>query len=400
MYDGKGTRLDRPKASAGSNLIGPNQHVPATRARRILQEARNRRRRVHPSVRQLVAMLPPGEEARIRACAKSGLRLTHDEERHDLIVPRLCRSAYCPWCPAAEHYKRATFQAARLASVGPTEGDLALRNLVFTTPPELRRWMLYDPRGIPALREAAWRTITGAFGLTNEKNRRDLAVVMNLHAIGTEAWTRAGPEWAPHLDVLLPATRRDGDRLRPLPKSWPELYARTRARYKDELLRAVQAAGAPVETTALVAARNDIVCRVGARVEGDRAYHRVWYSSRPLLEMGRARIEGDDLVYVPMGETKPRRCDPPAFIRTFLSLRDHLAAGDGEGGKTERGESAKTTTWHGFLGKSAYAKNCKKLGRTPTPWRPKKGWRIKDRCDENLLGEFSWASERHGGGPR
>lgn len=347
------------------------------------------------SVRKLVDYLPPVDAAAIRACTKTIMRFHNPKRGTDIFLPALCGNYYCVRCPAFQHHSRVFYHARKIASLDPTEDQPVpkLVNLVFTLPPQLHSWARTDSRFFPAFRRAILRTIGEAYGYEGKKGYpvdraafKELGAIMNFHAIGDEGtpW----PKWAPHHDIIMPAWKRDGEKLEPLRTTWPERYSKTNRRYAENLRHCLLP----------LTKRPNLLLHLATFLESDfqtdwhvsrppktdsnpdrkgiihveSAMHRIRYSCRPLFLLGSSKLKEED-------------------GRMILTYRVDKAKGKGQlihrvplGPALSQIESLRewmwgraTRSWAGILSRTSYDEAAKLAGHEPVRPKEKKGFVLK-----------------------
>ncbi|MFA5860320.1 MAG: hypothetical protein WDA16_01360, partial [Candidatus Thermoplasmatota archaeon] len=349
--------------------IAPNAEPSNGRLKDLTRRSiKARRLLVDATVRQLLAFLLPEDAAQLRRCRKFVLRFTDPNGKTDILHAGRCKSSWCPWCTTWDHVARTAYQAAKLASLDPrAKSKPWLVHVVFHIPQPLHEMARQNPLVLGCVRHAIRKTLAEVYGyrvksIENAERRawRELGAIFNFHAFGDKATPY--PKWSPHYDILVSAFRRRGDKLEPLPNSWPELYERTRERYRAhlraELLRHVR--GKPGWTWDIeVFLHTDFAVDFhvspnkekgeGGVIQKSRAIGHIRYSCRPLFNLAHAKFRKDTdgkplLVYRPKdGSGGPIiHVGPPGPVFGALrALRPWL-----------QGEEARS--YHGILHNQAY----------------------------------------------
>lgn len=309
--------------------------------RDVQREATKRRAEWQPSWRKILPLLPPADAAAIRQCGLHLARFHNPKTGMDFLVPKYCHGYYCPWCPKQAHYLRTLYHARKLASVDPTEKEPTPRviNLVFTLPPDLRAWAREDPRVMPAWRRAILRTIGEAYGYKGRQGCpveraafQEMGAMMNLHAIGDEA--EPWPKWAPHYDIIIPAWKRVGDKIKPLRRTWPKRFEATRAKYRAnlqrELLPIARVPRLRADLVTFLRSDFETVWHVSRPpktpsnpdgkgiVHVESAMHRIRYSCRPLFVLQNARVPTIDPPHMLVYRIEHGRRTKPIVHRVLL----------------------------------------------------------------------------------
>lgn len=376
----------RPKHELAPTLEPTSGHL-----RSVQEEATKRRAAWNRAWRHFLQAIPPADAAAVRNCGLSLVRFHNPKTGMDFLVPKYCHNYYCPTCPKQAHFLRALYHARKLASLDPSEDEPVPRvvNLVFTLPPDLHAWARDDPRVMPAWRKAIMRTIGEAYGYKGRQGCpleraafQELGAIFNLHAIGDEAtpW----PKWAPHYDIIMPAWRKDAEKLVPLRATWPEKFSQTRTRYRDNLRHTLlPLARVPTPRPFLVSFLQsdfDTVWHVSRPprtpsnpqgrgvIHVESAMHRIRYSCRPLFVLQNANITTSKPPHVLTyridqgGKKGPiiHRGPLGPVVSQLESIREWM-----------HGRKARVQV--GTLSKRTYDKTARLAGREPVRERVKRG---------------------------
>lgn len=371
--------------------IGPTQDATNAYLQDVRSDVRGLRPRYHDTVLKIVARyLHPDDAWRVQRCQNTVLRLRHDAHRVDKLAMARCQTVWCPACPTLDWRIRARYQVAKLESVIPGR-ELVLGHSVWTLPPELRTIAARVPDGITRLRAAVLDTIcdvygveTAAEGVGRAASQRELGIIANLHPFGDEA--EPFPQWAPHLDVLLPGVRHTGTGVKRLRATWPAPYRVTQDVYRRALRRQFAPLCQTIDEHHYVGSEFDVVLHIGDNrdrhmVRGPQARAKVWYSCRPHFDLSRAHLEAPDgpapiLVYTPKGGHHIHRRDPKDFFTALYEIGEEHLAG--------------TKAW-GYLGnlsRRLYAQTARAAGNEPVVWRPKSGWHVTKRYPRSRDGRY------------
>lgn len=305
-------------------VIPHKSEPPAGWLRHVQGEALDRREALHGKRGAWLKLIDEAEYARIRQCTRTVARYEQDKRYYDRFAARRCKSPYCPWCGPWNHYARTIYEAEKCASLMPgPRAEPHVLNLVFEVPKPFHDLARHNPTVLPAVLKAIRRTIAGAYHYTGDKKLsaeqrcwNEMGAFVHFHAIGDKGtpW----PHWMPHYDIIIPAWRRHKGEMMPIRRSWPELLARTHARYRDELRHAllpiVQSGPARnIELQAYLMTDFDIMWHASRNPRDKKSFvltvpgiamHRIAYSCRPLVETRRGWVlQGEDgslhLRYVP-----------------------------------------------------------------------------------------------------
>lgn len=289
--------------------LGPEEQPTNAYLRDLHRRTMSRRKRVHPTVQQAGEYLPPWEWNKVRFCCKAFMRWHDAKTQVDTLGGRRCSSSWCAWCPHLMHVERTRFQGERLKSLDPSlsrDSTPVLQNHVFELPVIFHDLALRDPRILTAFQQAIRRTIADVYGYKGRKSRpvdriafSELGAIVHLHPWGDRG--KPWPKWAPHYDVLLANWRLHEGKVETLGETWPESYAKTRAKYREHLRAALKpVAERPerkqdlldfLETDFKVIWHISKTRDGASEIHRQTAMHRIWYSSRPHFELAKCRFE-------------------------------------------------------------------------------------------------------------
>lgn len=391
------------KASDARERIAPDATPSNGRLKDITRRSiRSRRLLIDVTVRQLLAFMLPEQAAQVHRCRKFVLRFNDPSGRTDILHAGRCKSSWCPWCTTWDHVARTNYQAAKLASLNPRSPPKPwLIHLVFHIPRPLHELAKRNSIVLSCVRHAIRKTLAETYGyrlksVENAERRawRELGAIFNFHAFGDAAtpW----PKWAPHYDILLCAHRRRGDKLEPLPNSWPETYDMTRERYRrhlrhELLLHARGKPGWSWEIESFLHTDFAVDFHVspnhekteGGVIQKSRARGHIRYSCRPLFNLAFAKFrKGPNgqplLVYRPKDGKHGAivHVGPPGPV--FAALRELRPWLEGE----------EARSFHGILHNQAYDKVVALFDRQPVYEREKTGLRLRTIYEEGGDGRF------------
>jgi hypothetical protein len=345
-----GWRARRPRRAPVIPL-GPDQVPTDAELNALLREFVDDRDPVHPSARDLVKYLAPEDGLTIVRCADAHMVWKDPKTSKREIRVRQCRSFWCAWCIRKAHARRSRYQYTKLQSIQPQGMDaVRLLNLVAELPLPLHELVRHDEVCMTAWIKAIRKTLAQVYGYKGKKGADasrvcwgSLGAFFNFHALGDEGTPY--PKYFPHFDILLSAYKRDGDTIVRLPQKWPEPFARTRAKYREN----IRDAFLPIATTGLhqdavlaafLRTKFDVYWHVGIPPpkagEGHthirNAGHRVRYSCRPLFALDRCRLDKDEngaplLRYEPLAKSRKRiihRVPPGPAFGALRSLKLQL----------------------------------------------------------------------------